>query len=336
MGKPIGSSGPELCGIPNASVFVLPGAIDTALGLAHLEVDDHALFVGTLTDVYSVPLSGGNLEGVYETPVFTEGLNAFWLRGDNILAWRLNLLDVQPMGGGGLAQSYKLSTFYSRAALSSDGKTFYGVDDSETDNAYTRVVTAHHLDAGTKTTLQSKGSSGFGHAFEIVGDYMYMSDAGNKENEFDLDDPSADHLYRLPLAGGAAEEVPIDGAFEIEIIGSRDGDLFFIGGTRPLRDADDTADIYRLSTAGGKPELVVDASKGNHDTASLGYGFTALSDHSIICSGGKCYSIPKTGEGTQILASDCIAGSSAATEDAVFLVTDAPNDQIQVLRVPLK
>jgi hypothetical protein len=309
---------------------------------AHIgRVDDSTLFLSGLREITALPLAGGASTRVYESAA--DSVYNFWLRGNDLAVWRQGSVDIMPKTGGSISTTDVEVTLWN-GTLDPDIKTLYWFDNVLKEPEHVYAATFFRQDVGTDTiTKVAEVPLGSGDSWKLTSDFIYFSDAEGDGN----DDPppeatTGDKLYRVPVAGGAPEELPVNGAFSIDLVGARGNALFFVGGPRPLSEAADDKVLYRISTAGGTPEQLVDRTTFERSSAVSwgGVHFTNLSDRAIVCHLASCFSVAEAGAVTHLfhITDPCQVGTAVANEDAIYQVTDvnAGAGTYQVLRFPLK
>ena len=334
-----GGGGDELCGIAGATVVAARQQYGNGSVIRRLVLDGDTLFYGTVDEIWSVPLAGGDSAKVYPPAPQVDIYPMFWIRGADLVVGQSDSLDVLPKTGGAIAATKELPLPYSGTLdgrafilLDGDGKTFFAKQDGSAIGSEEPPITYYRydIDAGTSATVLEATGIGDGQEIWKMGDWIYT--AHRVGDPLDPSDERPDEIHRIPVAGGAAQLLPLEGDFHLAIVGADDTHLFFAGRPVPLDITVDAGGYYRLPLAGGAPEKIID---GYVPAAGMFTELVAQPDRSLFWELGTIHEIPRgSGQATPLVNTGCEIQAFAAAGDDVYLsIFDDSDETAFVLRV---
>lgn len=303
-----------------------------------MALDGDDLFFSTIDTLYRVPAAGGEPEVVYTRDLAISV--PFWVRADDVLVLEgASMLVSVPKAGGTPtalgALPHRISgSIDTRVDMIVEGDVAYAKSESGglfDDDPL--EITYFEIDLETVETREiAVNQIGKNSIMVKLGDALYTS---SQDPEAVIPDAgigtySPDLLYRIPIASGEAEVVPLgDEPLAFNVIGADDAQLFLIAGA----EADFAlSGVYSADPEGGAPTQLFEAvvlfnSSFEHDrTAS----------RNLIRDLGEVYSVPPGRTEAERLF--CIGGevhSMAADEAAVYLSLFDNQDRASIVRVPL-
>lgn len=331
-----GGSNQQLRCMPSEAIVVAP-EFETG-GLIHrVMLDDEYVFVGGFSEIFAAPRSGGPATRVYssEKEGRIEFFPAYWPYDGKLLVGVDDEIRVYPRLGGEVEETISLPFPFSTnldgradAFIDRDGKTLFAKNDPLVPDGMTPSVTYFSFDLETRNSRTILGNSDIGSRSTLVkgDDYLYTSHVPDK----DVGSISAGELYRIPVAGGAPEKLPLELEMaQLNVIGADEAHLYLFGMELPLDAGERPAGLYRLPIEGGTPEKLV----VTHAVERNMLVFQDRGDHHVVWASEAAYRIEKgSGEVKTIVRSNCIRGM-AADEGAVFLALEPEEGRATIVRV---
>lgn len=292
--------------------------------------------MGAFEEIYAVPRTGGEEVAIYPPEGVKPSIYpAFWIRGENLLVGIRDEIRVLPRLGGAIEETITLPHPFSTnlnstsdAFLDADGKTLFGKYDPIIADGTTPEITyfSYDLEAGTSVTILEGTEIGHIELMVRHGEYLYTAHSTDRS----IGSTAPDELYRIPIAGGDPEKIPVDMEMRMEMVGAADGYLYLYGMELPIDAGERPASLYRVPLAGGLQERLVIT----HPTVRMLRDFVERDDHVVFSSLNDVYRIDKaSGEATRIASSRCLA-AIAVDEGEVFLALQPKDeDAVMIARV---
>jgi len=317
----------EECGVEGTTTLVpvqkYLGKYDEAEPIARLQVAGDQVFFAIHDELYAVPLHGGARKLVYTAAV---DIGVFWVLGDEILVPNdsADSLDVVPRTGGAASKLVFPAGFFRNPdaiILSPDQQTFYFRT-----GAYVNSFAYWRFDwrSGEARELLPAGELGDSQPIVLQSGYLYFTDRRG-------DELLSRALYRIPVTGGSAEAVLVEGGYEMSLAGSDAESLYFAGATDTSNSA-----FYRVSRNGGVAEQIVEPSSLYYVSVSSDETvFTNLAGRAVVGFDEQVYEFPASGRGSTLLSMRCGISTYAITDTDVVAATDDGNFNVSVIRIPL-
>lgn len=331
-----GGDGEDACVPRGATVVVEPWELGEGV-LRRIAVDEERIFVGTLYDIRSAPRAGGESRQVFSTKEIAGWMYpAFWLQGDRLLVGLREELRVLPKEGGAAISTMTLPAPFSSSLdgsadiiLDQDGRTFFGKNDPLVLSGKKPAIAYFSFDTETKgSTILLEGVE-IGHHKEMVraGSYLYTA---HRTGDPDPSSEDPDELYRIPVAGGAAEKVPLGLDLHFDLLGADDTHLFLAGTVVPTDYATNPPGVYRMPLEGGMPERIVNT----YPIMKLVRSWIEMDDHHLLWSVDQVFRIAKgSGEAVQLTRSRCIHAIAASGSDVYLGLFNEKTGMASVARV---
>ena len=253
------------CDVPSSATILLPPTNLSKSPVYDMTADGGTLFFTTVDTLWS--LSSGPPARVYPPADSMDKplVPTFWLRpSDVVLATDSRTIIVVPRAGGAATSTRQLPFQASGALdgrkdliLDGDGVTLYGKsEEGGFGSGQPRTSSFHrfNLETGSSADLLSGAMVGYGKTVVRSGAFLYT--AGGTGDPADITTPNT--LNRVPLAGGAAEPLPLATQLRFNVAGADDSHLFLAGA--PLPAGSGMGGVYRVPLAGGTPELLIEAA----------------------------------------------------------------------------
>lgn len=309
------------CQVPAGATVVLQPTVLSESPLYRMAVDGDRLYFTSVDELHSVATAGGAATLLYPPAGATNDLITppFFVRATDILLLRNRNVLFLPKTGGAATAMKQLPGGYAKAL---DGRADIFLDpDGVTLNYKSDVfeppgASFHRFNLQTDAATQLVQSAPFGSTRTIAqaGGYLYTA---SNPGEIGSEVPST--LHRVPLAGGAAEQVPLmGGALRFNVAGASATHVYLAGAPVPLDVTADPGGLYRVPLAGGAVTRVV------RDLAvfNLNSGVVPLAGHDILYLSGKFYKLPAgASEPTLLFSVNATATCTdhAFTADAGFV-----------------
>lgn len=336
-----GSAGSDgSCGFPGATELVAPRMYGDGSVIVRMHADGDTLFYGTLDEIYSVPIAGGEPTLVYPPEPEVLIYPPFWIRGDDLVVLRGDTLEVLPKTGGAVADVRTLPVSPTVSLngnafifLDDDARTFYGKQDEIEilDDEPQITYFKYDIETDTSQILLADSTIGDGKNMVKAGDWLYT--AHPLGDPTDPADDTPDELYRIPVTGGSPELVPVEGNFLLQVVGADETHLF-VADAQLGGEAADFGGVSRMSHDGGSLERLFDHPLAVTQIFSR---VVSLPDSVLFWYLGDFYTAPHgTGETTRIYTSPCEIHTIEATATDLFVsVFDADAGEVaSILRVP--
>lgn len=331
-----GPGEPELRCMPSNATVVAPEFEHDDL-LRRVIADDTHVFVAGVYEIYAAPRDGGPAVKVYP-PEGETGRTiypAYWVREDELLVGAGDEIRVLPKLGGEVQETITLPFRFTTnfdgtpdAFLDADGKTLFAKQDPIVADGGAPDITyfSYDLESGDSRTILEGAEIGYRELMVKSGDYLYTTHSPDRS----FTSTGPDELHRIPVAGGAPEKLPVEGEFEMELVGADEAHLYFHGYELPPDPAGRPAGIYRIPLAGGKPEKLV----VTHPVPRSMLGFVDRGDHVVVWAMTGVYRIAKaSGKVDRLVASDCIWGMTA-DEGVLYLALEPEESKGTIVQVP--
>lgn len=334
-----GAGGGDGACIPkNATVIVSDLAVEGTV--SRLVVTESHVFVGDMFGVWAAPRDGGAVEKIFplegspSMPLFPP----FWLWKDDLLLGYGDTLWLLSIQSGEVVRTFSLPHPFTTklsglgdAFVAPDGKTFVGKNDPLVPDGTTPNLTyfAYDLESGDSTTILQDTDIGHLHPMAGWDDVLFTAHSPDRS----IGTIAPDELYRIPIAGGPAEKLPIEKEMQMSVVGADDAFVYLFGMEVPPDPAARPAGLYRVPHEGGDPERLVATGV---DAVPM-RDFVDLGDVILYRSMDDVYRVEKaSGASSRIVRSPCLARMTVA-DDALFLALLPPDeDVVTIVRVPYR
>jgi hypothetical protein len=291
--------------------------------------DDGTLYFSTIDKIFRVAVTGGEPEELYYRA------NAivvhFWLHGDELLILEGSDLVTMPKSGG---DTTEVATLPYRVPAAIDGTIELIV---EGDFAYAYSETSATYFEVDLTTYETRviATEAVNGTFIKLGDALYIA-ADDPSVEVEPGDFGAfvpDLLYRLPIAGGEAEQLEVEGEpMKLAMLGGNGDTLYLLGASE---SGYPDSGVYEISTSGGELQQVQES------VVAFALPFTIHNTETKTLLRNLDTFYEMTGDGT-LEELFCVGGGSytshgsTATDEAVYMSQYHSNDnEAFIVRIPL-
>ncbi len=328
-----GSGGSSCVATAGDAVVLAPENLSEGSVIYRMETDTTHLYFSTINRLYRVPLAGGAAEELYFRDLAI--VIFFWVRADDIVLMEGRKVVSLPKGGGATTELAALddsptTSLDGRITAVLRGDTLYAKSRKGIGDDVEVTYFATDLTTGESRILY-QGPEGANSDIVVTSEHLYFTSTDQSMVPADEDFPVGvpDLLYRVPLSGGALEQVSLgDAPLQVALVGA-DAESLYVNASPPMSALD--SGISRVPFDGGTPERVLDGS----------FLFGSILEHipvegkSYLRALDDIYELQTSGAAQKVSCVADDAHSMAVDDDSIFVaIFQKEGEKSGIVRLP--